>query len=614
MINILLSGFTIIKPMNKNLFIFIMNFFLYAFVSVQINAQLISSSSNRNVFSFSYIRESIDMHIDRGIYIAGDNLFFKLYLNNSDTFSRQQISNYAYIVLRSANANIVKSLVKVENGNCFGTIALPDTLKSSVYQLVAFTNYMRNFEEESFFHKDLLIINRFDKVLTEFFPKDSVLLDSPIFNSGISRTEIKENSLIIELEKDSFSVREKIRIKIKSGNSLTTKAKANISVAVKEINPLIDPLTRKGLLQSANVFNTDQNLISKKLTLDLSPTHLPEKEGVYLIGKISHDNKPVKDECLYLATPDTAANLQYSFSDSLGNFKFLLNDYYLGKTLILKLKESDSEKANSVFYLEDKYDLINPFKPVLPEFSIDFRKFIFSCQDIVQIQKAFNSKKVIISPDTNMQSLLFPFVYRMPTNIVLPSRYIPLNDFKEIASNLLTGVKIIKNKKQNEIYMTNRISNTYFNYQPTIFLDGVPIDNVMQINRLSSFDIKKIEICNLLRFKGEINFTGIISVISNKNLINSIQFDRPFIKFKIAKYLDNAFYETPKYDVSEYQKNKPDFRQLLYWNPEVVINPNEATEIEFYASDYISDYLIEVSGFSEDGKPLIGYARIKIYR
>jgi len=51
-------------------------------------------------------------------------------------------------------------------------------------------------------------------------------------------------------------------------------------------------------------------------------------------------------------------------------------------------------------------------------------------------------------------------------------------------------------------------------------------------------------------------------------------------------------------------RNIPLFKQLLYWNPNVEINGTDNTDIEFYTSDNIANYIIKVEGISDDGTPI----------
>jgi hypothetical protein len=107
------------------------------------------------------------LHTDRNIYIAGENLFFKLYILDENSYKLSEISKIAYLTLRSrANNSIAQIRLKVEDGISYGSLFLPDTLSSGPYQLIVYTNWMRNSGEESFFKKEIFIANRFDKELS----------------------------------------------------------------------------------------------------------------------------------------------------------------------------------------------------------------------------------------------------------------------------------------------------------------------------------------------------------------------------------------------------------------------------------------------------------------
>jgi hypothetical protein len=121
-------------------------------------------------------------------------------------------------------------------------------------------------------------------------------------------------------------------------------------------------------------------------------------------------------------------------------------------------------------------------------------------------------------------------------------------------------------------------------------------------------------LCNIYKFKCNLVFSGILSVLTKKNLVNSIRFNRPFKKFKVDQSLENVFYNGPDYYKPGNPKSFPDFRILLYWKPDIQLKPDEDYYIEFYASDYLTEYLVELKGFSIDGQPIKGYTRFKIYR
>jgi uncharacterized protein YfaS (alpha-2-macroglobulin family) len=46
----------------------------------------------------------------------------------------------------------------------------------------------------------------------------------------------------------------------------------------------------------------------------------------------------------------------------------------------------------------------------------------------------------------------------------------------------------------------------------------------------------------------------------------------------------------------------PDFRNTLYWNPSVKTDHDGKASIKFWTSDFISDFEVNIQGFTPDGK------------
>ncbi len=593
------------QVMGKNLFLLMFLVFKFLY-SGEVWSQKAPFLSVKADVKFKNIKspETFYVHTDRDFYVAGENLFFKSYRIGSISDDKQVQSSILYLVFRDEKANIEVLTTYLENGSSSGRFYIPDTLKTGYYQLVAFTNFMRNFDEKYYFKKSILIINRFDKVLSNLQFNDTIT-ETKSRNLFVNEKN-RQSILEVIQPKDSFKTREKIKLGLK----LKTAGIANLSIAVKEVNFFSN--------QSDTIF---QNLDQEKNSIKSIPTnqndsitaYLPETNGIYLRGKlIDKTTQTLNKECILLSTADSIANFQYTFSDAKGNFQFLLNNYYLGKEVIIKPKDNQTDNVNRRIQLEDKFYLQQPIEQTVKYLQKSIYSYITYSQDIVYIQKSYPANQ-LQNRERTFGKLAIPCTYYNPTERYFPTDYVPLTGFNDIVTNMLLRVKLSKTNDHYDTFIVDPIAMQYRSEPAMIFLDGVPIDNADKIMYINSMDIDKIDICRNSKIKGDLELTGIISIMCKKNKINSIVFNSPSVKYKLDKITERTTFTPINYEIAKNQNFAPDFRQLLYWNANVSVTNNEMTNIEFFASDCISDYIVEVKGFLADGTPISTYAKIKVY-
>ncbi|MBN2635136.1 MAG: hypothetical protein JXR61_02615 [Prolixibacteraceae bacterium] len=135
--------------------LFVFSFSIPAFAQVATKKLLTKSDS----LNLEYPQEKIYLHLDRPSYWAGDDIWFKAYLKNT------VIPNCnVYVELLDSAGNVIyKDICWAMNGYAYGDFELGDTLSSGMYQLRAYTSWMRNFDEQWFFRRDLVIWNLRDK-------------------------------------------------------------------------------------------------------------------------------------------------------------------------------------------------------------------------------------------------------------------------------------------------------------------------------------------------------------------------------------------------------------------------------------------------------------------
>ena len=111
------------------------------------------------------IVEKVYLHIDRDFYYPGEDIWFKAYLIDASDKLLSNHSNNLHVELISPASKIIdRRIIRLNEGLGNGDFRLPENLKSGRYLLRAYTNYMRNFDDQLFFKKDITIINSSDKV------------------------------------------------------------------------------------------------------------------------------------------------------------------------------------------------------------------------------------------------------------------------------------------------------------------------------------------------------------------------------------------------------------------------------------------------------------------
>ncbi len=140
---------------------FIFLFLLSGKISGQVQANFLETLTDKfQKYCSSFPREEIYVHTDRQEYVAGEDLWFKIYLIDRKSAKPSSESKIAYFeILNSENRPVVQNRIKLDKGFGPGQILLPDTIRSGNYTLRAYTNWMKNFMPYNCFSKTLKIYN-----------------------------------------------------------------------------------------------------------------------------------------------------------------------------------------------------------------------------------------------------------------------------------------------------------------------------------------------------------------------------------------------------------------------------------------------------------------------
>ncbi|MBN2774771.1 MAG: hypothetical protein JXR31_11010, partial [Prolixibacteraceae bacterium] len=112
--------------------------------------------------------QKLYIHTDRDIYFLGETIWFSAYLLDGQNQVPVVGDQNLIVDLIDTTGNIARSgLYRLADGSSSGGILLTDSIQTGKYVLRAYTNYLRNFGDESFFYKPLSI----DRVRSSAVPE-----------------------------------------------------------------------------------------------------------------------------------------------------------------------------------------------------------------------------------------------------------------------------------------------------------------------------------------------------------------------------------------------------------------------------------------------------------
>ena len=112
--------------------------------------------------------EKAYLQFDKPYYAAGDTIYFKAYVTIGAKHKLSALSGILHVDLIDPGNKINKSIqLQVIAGTAWGDFALTDTLKGGSYRIRAYTNWMRNDGDDSFFEQSIPVGTNAGKKITE---------------------------------------------------------------------------------------------------------------------------------------------------------------------------------------------------------------------------------------------------------------------------------------------------------------------------------------------------------------------------------------------------------------------------------------------------------------
>lgn len=331
-----------------------------------------------------------------------------------------------------------------------------------------------------------------------------------------------------------------------------------------------------------------------------------ENLGIIYNGIVTDKNhNPVHDINIIFSVKDSIPNLQSVNTKEDGKFALMVDLSGNPQTFISLYKDMKPVTGQYEIIFDKKFFYQDKSIQTTIQFHRADSAFVADVQDDAQralIQRVFSKRETEedVKPVLSNSKSLF---YSSSVITVITDDFFTMPNFEEIAREILPRVQYRKSKEgcSMTVATTNPESKSY---NPLVLLNGVVVEDKCDLYDLNSELISKIYIQHEPRIVGNLFYEGLVSIITVPTLKSK------YLKSNSENLVNlPSFNVCPDYDPMNINKsfntvsNKPDFRNMLYWDS-VNLKNKQSQSIHFITSDEEGNYIVELSGFLQDGTPV----------
>jgi hypothetical protein len=542
--------------------------------------------------------EKYAVFTDRSIYMAGEDLYFSVFNFTEEIIQSTCRSKVYYVELVKADGEVVteaKFPLTAEGSE--GCLTIPEKTAAGTYFLRSYTRWMRNFSPAGYACNRIKIIN-------------PALMESgnPVTDTSVnSWSSVAADSLInkaipirCSTDKPLYGNREKVILSVEIP-----------FLSINTLNRYCITIARPGAVYTSQrvIFKGQDEEVDEQYAM----RYLPESDGLTVSGAvlIKKTAEPARNALVQLAILDEKGDYLSYYTGSDGKFFFSL----LPLTGRLDLFISARNAADDELEIRVDKDYANHNTALYTgPFILDPLERSLALEMMVnaQVKKAYAEKRQPVRMPLNTDSSMRCF-YGKPLKTVTIDDFIALPTLEEVFFELVPEINIGKRKGITYMMLTGHSRNNadLAAYNPLILLDRIPVYSLKDLLEVSPGKIQRIEIINDLYIKGSVIYGGVVSIFSRKGDLAGIKLPRNSYFFDFSGYYPRPAEPEMIPDPSSAQRI-PDFRNCLYWNPEVFIKPGGKVSLEFYTSDNRGEFEVVVHGMTTEGEILEKRCRFRV--
>src|SRR5579863_1294272 len=456
----------------------------------------------------------------------------------------------------------------------------------------------------------------------------------PVCERLVFKRPLEKFAIQAKTDQTIYATRKPVRIDLSTTNANSQPVSGNLSMSVFLIDSLQNIPEQsiitylylhselKGRIESPEYYftNTDQasdealdNLLltqgwrrfkwsevmdSKKPSFEF----LPEIEGPVVNGKIINKltGAPVAFSGAWLSIPGDDYAFSSATSDAQGIVHFGFRDIYKNNAIVVQpaLQKDSFNRIDINNSYSDKFSS-NTLRPMTLSRSLE--SILVSRSISTQVENTYSIERKRQYIKTNPDTTSF---YGKPDKQYNLDDYTRFQTMEEVMRVFIEDVRVRKDGEKYNFKVRNRLFNTYFEEDPLILLDGIPVSDASKIIALDPQKIKRIEVVMYNYYTGSSVFAGIVNVKSYSGEIGATQIDPNSLVIEYDGLQQQREFYSPQYGSKESEESHiPDFRNVLYWAPQITTGLDGKSQLSFYSSDLKGKFAVVVQGITPDGLP-----------
>lgn len=508
--------------------------------------------------------ERLHVQTDKDFYLAGEKMYLGVW-GMDDKHNSLDMSRVAYIELLGDAYNSVQVKVQLDNAQGNAVVDLPYTLSSGVYELVAYTRWMRNEGEGVFFRKPIAVFNslRYSPTMdqVEFVDQEIPLLAS----------SATEGNIRVKTDHEIVGTRSKVSIVV---DGLEEDVRYSLSV-----------------VKSGTSFCASQ----------LENRHFPP---------IDHEEKMVELEGMIIEARFAPWNGNKEFMRPNLSVKGKNMNYYAGQiakngTIRFYTPTLPGVKEMVAGVEGDgQLEMVSPFVATPPSKLRAIHLYKEQEQELMERCMQIQSAR-LYPTDSIKKELPTTFYNYKPRWSFDLDEYKRFPTFEETFLEFITGVSTITKGDKKLITIFDEASGASNNGNTLLLLDGVAIINHQDLLSYNPYFVKWVDVYAGKYIFGEQVYEGIVSFRTPNHWMPSFQLSGNSVVVEYEGVLSKQAYEHPTWS----QSSCPDLRHTLYWNPNLTVKDKQ---FECWTSDMCGTYIVKVEGMTKEGKIISGTTSFQV--